>query len=198
MNVSDSIGPEGISTTATIGCFALDRRSGARVAITAMHLITDAGLTDVASLRFVSPSAERGLPQPLGTLLRGTLKHVDAAAIELDTGITAVPFIPGIGELRGARALDESDQFAAVRMVGVGSNDVVSGRIELPSVPIPKLDLDDAVLVSMRVQAGDSGAALVDADRFVVGFLKGQFAGSNGLAVFTSAASALRVLECDC
>lgn len=196
----DSLGPAGRATDATIACFAEDVRTNIPVALTAMHLITKAGLAGSDDLAFVSPCDGAGGGPALGRFLRGTERGVDAAAIALD-GAAPPNAIRGIGDVRGWRPLvDPADRGVAVRMYGAasssGSGEPVVGRIDTPSVALPALDLDDAILVDIRVRAGDSGAAIVDNDEFVLGLLKGRFTGGAKLAVFTPIGAALAKLDC--
>jgi hypothetical protein len=56
--------------------------------------------------------------------------------------------------------------------------------------------LDSAIVVrGMTTTDGDSGAALLDAQRFVLGFLVGTT--SNGLQIFCPAGLVLMRLNCD-
>jgi hypothetical protein len=190
----DSVGPEGVKTTATIACFARTDTTGAAVALTAMHLITGVGLSPSSSLRFVSPSIEQGSGEFLGTLFRGTTKGVDAAAILLANAILPTDYIRGIGFIQGYRSPREADKYKAVRMYGAGSQGVVVGRIESSPIAIPELGLDEAFFVSIASVDGDSGTAIVSNDGYVLGLLKGRYAG--GLAVAVTITSVLAALRC--
>lgn len=189
-----TVGLEIIPDSATISCFARDA-DGAPVALTVMHLITDAGIAPNRGLRFVSPGLDEG-PQPLGHFLRGTLTNADAMAIALDPGVPHENEIPAIGTIRGARpVIDPGDRFIAVRMHGAVSGRRV-GRIESCSAALPDLGLESAILVSIEVGPGDSGAVIVDNDGFVLGMLKGFFDGGDRLAVFSPIGAVLNALRC--
>jgi hypothetical protein len=191
----DSVGPEGVKATATIACFArTNNTKSAAVALTAMHLVTDAGLSPSSSLRFVSPSIEQGSGEFLGTLFRGTTEGVDAAAILLADTLLPTDYIRGIGFIQGFRSPTEADKYKAIRMYGAGSQSVAVGRVESSPIAIPELGLDEAFLVSIASGPGDSGAAIVSSDRYVLGLLKGRYSG--GLAVAVTITSALAALRC--
>jgi hypothetical protein len=193
----DSIGPEGVKTTATIACFARTNLSNAPVAVTAMHLVTDVPLPASTSLRFVSPSIEMGSPAFLGTLYRGTTVGVDAAAILLGANVLPTDHVHGIGLIQGCRPMTGTDRYKPVRMYGAGSQGVVVGRIESLPLAMPELGLDDAFFVSLGSVPGDSGAAIVANDQYVLGLLKGRYPGSDGLAVAVTITSALEMLRCN-
>ena len=191
-----SIGTEISPDSATLSCFATDLQSNQPVALTVMHLIIDAGIRPNRDLRFVAPTLEQGF-NPLGSYLRGTLTTADAMAIMLDAGMSHDNVVPEIGEIAGARPVVASgDQFIAVRMFGAASGRRVTGRIEHCSVSLPELGLDSAILASIDVEPGDSGAVLVDNDRFVLGILKGFFDGGDRLAVFSPITAVLDALQC--
>jgi hypothetical protein len=196
----DSVGPKGVAVGATIGCFGEDEESRRPVALTVMHLLTQAGITPSLDIRFVSPSAPVGT-LPFGSYLRGTTERVDAMAIALDSNVLPTREIHGIGPILGWRPLvDPADRLIFVQMYGSATGEATGeraiGRVEYPSVPLPELGLDDAILVSMPVLDGDSGAALVDGDRYVLGLLKGYYTGGNRLAVFTPIGAVLARLGC--
>lgn len=193
----DSIAPELVKNTATIGCFArTNTGKKAPVALTAMHLVTDAGLLPSASLRFVSPSPLFGHPGFLGTLFRGTQEGTDAAAILLDSGILPTNHIREIGLIKGCRAPTEKDKFKPVRLYGVGSGKLIFGRVESDPIAIPSLRLDEAILLSLSSTEGDSGAAIVAKDDHVIALLVGRYKDSEGLAVATSITSVLAAVKC--
>lgn len=193
----DSIAPESVADTATLGCFArTNTGKKSPVALTAMHLVVDAGLTPSASLRFVSPSPHFGKPEFLGTLYRGTMEGTDAAAILLATGILPTSYIPGIGEIKGCRAPTLKDKNRPIRMYGAASQGLVFGEVESDPISFPELGVDEGFLASLDSAGGDSGAAVVAEDDHVIGLLVGRYPGSQGLAVVTSITSALAGVKC--
>jgi hypothetical protein len=162
-----------------------------------MHLIENAGLKGDANDEFVSPSELEGNAVRFGHFLRGYIKRIDAAAVVVEGNVTAQARIVGVGAVRGARPLvDPADRYIAVSMYGAATARRVIGRIEVPSVRIPKLSLDDAIMASIPAEEGDSGAALVDNDGFVLGLLKGYYTGGDQLRVFTPMPAVLKKLKC--
>lgn len=188
----------------TIGAYAIDNATGAPVAITAMHV---SGLRHFPNgqspVVFCTPSRTRTGPHELfGEILLGTQEGVDAAKIALADTSVVDNFIPGIGEIAGWRPLTiPGDNGAPVRMYGAKTSEVVSGMIIHPTVALPSLNLDEAILVDIPSQKGDSGASLVDNSNHLLGFLVGQVTGFDPnfprLRVFTPVAAVLNVLGCD-
>jgi hypothetical protein len=186
----------------TIGAFAKDGVTGHAVAITAMHvsgmkLFPSGAATcqfDVPSLRLNDPNTRR-----LGMLSFGTMTGVDAAKIALDNEADAVSVIPELGEVQGWRPVAvPSDEGIAVAMYGAVSK-LARGRVIHPEVALPQDDLDSAIIVDIAAQSGDSGAALVDAQNHVIGFLVGQATSGPyaGKCIFCPAAAVVDALNCD-
>lgn len=193
----DSLAPEGYMDTATVGCFARTRvGKGAPVALTAMHLVTDARLTPSASLRFVSPSPLFGTVSALGSFFSGTVQGTDAAAILVDPLVLPTDHIHGIGMIRGFRSPTEADVGTVVRAYGAVSARVLVGGIVSPPGEMPDLGLDRAFLATIRSTDGDSGAAVVAWDDCVIGLLKGRFQDADALAVVVDVMTALSALHC--
>ena len=189
----DAVSPDNGEDIATIACFATDEAQRP-VALTAMHLITDAGMTPGPGIVFSSRGA--GGEGMLGRFLRGTLVDADAAAILLEAGVSHENVIPGVAAIRGARPLiDPGDRGIAVRMRGAISGRL-TGRVENCSAALPKLRLSDAIMVSIPVHRGDSGGVLVDNEGYALGVLKGFFTGGDRLAVFSPMAAVLDALRC--
>lgn len=89
------------------------------------------------------------------------------------------------------------DENLAVRMYGAASK-LVSGRVVHPSVELPELSLDAALIVDIPTAEGDSGAALVDPQNHVLGFLVGEATGDfGGKRIFCSAVSVVNLLRVD-
>lgn len=192
----DGIAPEIGGFSATIGCFAQTTASGRAVALTAMHLVTDARLEPSTALRFRAGPPAVPNAEPLGRFYRGTLRGTDAAAILLDAGVLHSDTIREIGPIRGARAPTEADRFKAIRMFGIGSGRCVIGRVESFPIAIPELDLDLAFLASLDTRDGDSGAAIVTTDGQVIGLLTGRYRRGHRLSVCTSITSVLAAVRC--
>jgi len=196
-----SLGPEGTIIEGSIGAFARDLANDSTVAITAMHVTGGIGLPP-QPLVFDAPSQRTGSPvvRRLGVLTGGTLHAVDAAKIQLDNSGDAFPSIPGIGPIAGWRTLAiPGDQGIGVSLFGAGGRKLCSGRIVYPSISLPNDGLIGAIAASIETHEGDSGTALVDADRHVLGFLVGRANVSPvaGMAIFSSAALTVSALQCD-
>ena len=191
-------------TAGTIGAFAVDNVTKQNVAITAMHV---SGITEYPNgmppVKFVIPSRmQSGVNEPLGEIAFGTITGIDAAKIKLDDPADADNVLPGIGAIAGWRPVTiPGDNNAAVKMFGAMTNRVSRGVIIHPNVALPAFGLDAAILVDIPTLNGDSGAALVDANNHVLGFLVGEATGFDAnfpsLRVFTPASAVLNVLDCD-
>jgi hypothetical protein len=187
----------------TIGAFATDGATHAAVAITAMH---------VSGLKLFpdgqQPPEEFSIPSPLqqdpnmtrlGVLTFGTMVGVDAAKIELDDPDTASQEVPELGAVQGWRPVAiPGDEGLAVAMFGAVS-ELRRGRVIHPDVALPQDDLDAALVVDIATQPGDSGAALLDPNNHVIGFLVGEATSGPyaGKCIFTSAAAVVDALNCD-
>ena len=104
--------------------------------------------------------------------------------------------MPAAGEL--ARAAADHGVRQRGMVVGVAVAHVAAveqhGVIEHPFVVLPEFGLDGAILVHISSRKGDSGAALVDQQNLVLGFLVGA---SGSLRVFCPAGMMLSRLGCD-
>jgi hypothetical protein len=194
----DSIGPDGKHSRGTLGSFAIDDVTSAVVALTAMHVTgqkRDIPRPGVARVGIRLPSLKDDPDAPLfGAAVRGTLHGIDACKIELEPSALLDDRIKGIGRVRGWRPiLVPGDKGVPVRMFGAVSG-LLGGVIEHPMVSLPEFGLDGAILVDIPTRKGDSGAALVDPDGFVLGFLVGKTA---RLRVFCPAGPVLQTLGCD-
>jgi len=190
--------PEG-----TIGVFANDLDDGNTVAITAMHVSRMSNFPNgnVPAPEFVVPSVQLHSPdtQRLGVLVFGTTHGVDAAKITLDDPADASNTIPTIGEVQGWRPVaSPADDGIRVFMFGARSK-WQEGQILQAHAQMPNLDLGSVVIADITAVGGDSGAALVDEQHHVVGFLVGKFNTGPfaGKAVFSSAAAVVDALNCD-
>jgi hypothetical protein len=190
-----SVGPEANQRKGTIGCFA--RAGGAAVALTAMHVTgldaIGAGYPMRAPSRFDGPNGAR-----IGVATAGTRVGVDIARIDLDDPAAATNALPGIGAVAGwRRVIDPDDHGTMVRMYGAATG-FQSGHIVDPCAQFPTEQLADAIVVSIDSEEGDSGAAIVDDQRLVLGFLVGQYTGGAGnLRVFSPAGPALHAVGAD-
>lgn len=162
--------------TGTLGVCGIDRRTGKPVAITAMHVIP--GIveyptsTSLARIELEAPCAATG-GSLLGRLLRGTMTDIDACIISIDPPQVPSRSLKDIGPVEYWRAVDRSDRDRVVRMYGAASNRVNVGRILRESVHAPDWGIARGILVQMSARPGDSGAALVDEDNFLLGLLIG-------------------------
>lgn len=198
----DSLGTLELGEQATLGALARDLDRGDTVAITAMH---------AADLdRFPEPGTQAPefiSPMPGGTrfatMRRGTRFGIDAATLALDVQQPAITALPSGGTIRGWRpVVYPGDQDARVTMFGARNR--TTGSIVNPIVTLPGEDLDAAIIVDIESDFGDSGAALVDHQGLVLGFLvgEGEFPDGNGnglrtLRAFTPASLVLARLRCD-
>jgi hypothetical protein len=189
--------PEG-----TIGAFARDLANGATVGITAMHV---SGLKELppgsTPVPFSVPSPMRHDPNMtrLGLMTFGTRTGIDAAKIELDDPSSASQEIPSIGPVAGWRPVAvPGDESLSVRLFGAVSG-FQRGTIIHPSVELPGNNLDAVILAHIPTESGDSGAALVDPENLVLGFLVGRATSGpyNGMRIFSPAGAVLNVLNCD-
>jgi hypothetical protein len=190
-----SIGLAGTQSWGTITVYATDA-GGADVALTAMHVTGRDEYPPGPAIAFHAPAS--GVP--FGTLLQGSRRGIDGAKIALVTGVTGSSNIVGIGRVRGWRPVSaEGDRGAYVRMFGAATNRVTYGRIIEPVVSLPHAPyrLQTAILVDIHSSPGDSGAAIVDNDGFVLGLLCGHASGLGGLTVCCPIGNVLYVLGCD-
>ncbi len=189
-SAGDSVGrTEQPTTLGTIGAFGVDQASGTSVAFTAGHVVKNVGaITSSPSVR-QDPAAPR-----LGTVLR-TSPATDAAAIQLDPGVTGSNQLP-FGPIAGWRPVIDADLHSVVSMYAARSQGQ-SGFIEAIDVSISTSGLASAFLVLIDAQEGDSGAALVDVHGAVLGLLVGGGAGEHGnLCVATPVTKFLADLNC--
>jgi len=134
--------------------------------------------------------------QVFGDLAVGSMTGIDAARIEPRPGNRLDADIIEIGGVSGWRpVVFPADVGTPVRMFGAQSGHVL-GTIRHPIATIPEESLDAAILTDIDTDEGDSGAALVDPQGFVLGFLVGQFQ-SSGLSAFCAAGLVLERLSCD-
>lgn len=199
VSISDSVGPRDKRKKGTLGTFATDLESSQTAGITAMHVtgrlrFPTAGGDPVG---IVSPSLlDAPTPPVVGLLARGTRKGIDAAKVNFPGIDDPSMAIPGIGQVMGWRPTSfPGDNDAPVRMFGAVSG-LRSGLIVHPSVELPEFNLDFAILADIKSEDGDSGAALLDNNRLVLGFLVGV-ARASGLRVFTPASLVLNRLRCN-
>jgi hypothetical protein len=191
----DSIGATQPRSKGTLGIVATDQATGARCALTAMHVT---GLFEFPSdgvhpKQFTSPSLlDPGGGSALGTLVRGTRVGVDAAAVSLS--VASSNDIPFLGPVAGWRPTTfPGDDGASVWMYGATSG-LQPGVIEYPHVDMPDDTLGELILVRIHSAKGDSGALLVDNNRFALGLLVGEY--ENGLRAFSSIALVQALLNC--
>jgi hypothetical protein len=191
----------GVTRTGTIGAPAVDLGGGAPVFITAMHVTGMTELTASSSVT-VSVKAPSILDQSaapiIGRVMEGTRRGIDAAKVLLASPHSVSREIPGgIGFIRGWRPLAfPGDRNIPVTMFGAVSRIRHSGLIEHPAAFLDRFGLDSAITVrGLATIEGDSGAALLDRDRFVLGFLVGAV--TDGARIFCPASLVLQRLRCD-
>lgn len=195
-----SIGPSGTPGKGTLGTFGVDLFTRAPVALTAMHLLETlreypGNPPSAATVFYSAPCDGQPQSQRLGRLVQGTRTGVDAAKIALDDPASASPVLPGIGPVAGWRPVDvEADRGAAVSMFGATSGQVQRGVIQLPLAFVNGLGLGASIVAAIPAVNGDSGAALVDSARLVLGLLVG---GSDTVNVFSPIGDVLRALSSD-
>lgn len=195
----DRIAPQSnLVNDATLGLFATDNDTGVSLALTAMHAAgslqqypPDTG--PASPIDFVLDS--NGGQVALGRLLRGTCQGIDAAAIQLDSALQPTRSFPKIGEVTSWRHLDpEADQELPVQMFGARTGQVMHGVVKNTQVYLPGQNLGPAIQVEISAQGGDSGAALLDRDRFVLGLL---VSGTTAMQFFSPMGNILHALSCD-
>jgi hypothetical protein len=186
--------------TATIGAPAVEDGTGASVFITAMHVTGRQELDPAGGVALAvnAPSVFDAAGAPVvGRLTEGSRKGIDAAKVVLSAGQTVLRDVPTIGPIRGWRPLTfPGDQGAPVRMFGAATRVAQHGIIVHPTVFMPGIGLDSAIVVGgFQANAGDSGAALLDAECLVLGFLVGS--AGDGQCIFCPASLVLSRLHCD-
>jgi len=190
----------GATRSGTVGSPAVDA-AGDPVLITAMHVTGRAELDPASGVKIEirAPSVADSAAAPIiARVVEGSRTGIDAAKAVVLPSHTVSRILPGgIGAIRGWRPTAfPADKGIPVSMFGAASRRRHDGVVEHPAAFMPEFRLDSAVTVrGLATVAGDSGAALVDRDGFVLGFLVG--ATSSGTRVFTSAGLVLRRLGCD-
>jgi len=193
-----SIGPADDASEGTIGVFARDLDTDRVVAITAMHV--SGADTFTGPVEFRIPSLRVGAStKRLGQTTDGTTQGIDAAKIALDDQDSASNSLPCFGAVNGWRPVHiPGDEGQSVSMVGARSG-CQSGTIRHVAVDLPGIGIETATIADIIAAGGDSGAALLDQERNVLGFLVGQADGGpyDGLMIFCSAAAVVHRLNID-
>lgn len=167
----DGVGQVSPATRGTLGVFGSANDDDAIVGITAMHVIEH--LDQITSPIAVVQRDDLADPGArAGEIDRGTRKGVDAARIRLAPGVAPRVEIPTIGAVRGWRPAIEADIGPGVSLYGATSGHL-DGAIKHVDVDFPAFKLAHTLLVEIPTEEGDSGAALVDSDGYVLGFLVG-------------------------
>lgn len=189
-------------TKGTLGAPAIDNVTMKVVAIASMHVFgpTDFAANGVPAIPVTVPSRfDNPNAGVFAAVVFGRRTVVDAAKLVLASGNTVEPFIPKIGPIRGWRPIhDPGDKNASVRLFGAATG-FQRGVIVEPRVNLKQSMYRDVILIGgMTTQDGDSGAALVDAQNHILGFLIGRAKGKlEGLRVFCPAGLVLSLLGCD-
>jgi hypothetical protein len=189
----------GFTRVGTIGAPAV-MPGGDGVFITAMHVT---GVSEIppgsgVTLPVRAPSVGEVPGAPvIGNVVQGTRTGVDAAKVLLESPHQVTRMLPGIGLIQGWRPMAfPADRGIPVALFGGASKQVHRGTIEHPAIDLPGDRLESAITVKdMGTIDGDSGAALVDRERLVLGFLVG--AATSGARIFCPASLVLRALRCD-
>jgi hypothetical protein len=126
------------------------------------------------------------------------MRDVDAAKISVLDAANALFAFPRIGPIRGWRpVVYPGDEGTFVRMYGATSK-YQTGHIVTTSTDMPGDDLAEAIVVSIHSEEGDSGAAIVDRENLVLGFLVGRNTSTaDHLRIFCPASPVLDRLSCD-
>jgi S1-C subfamily serine protease len=153
----------------TLGCFGVDDATTRLVVFTAMHVT---GLVTYPADGAPPPVFWSPAHSKLGELLRGTRVGADIAAIKPAAAGANHPLI------RGFRYLTSGDLNSPVRVLGALTQ--VTGRITQfvptfspPGLPAPLVNVF-FVELPVRTAPGDSGAAVIDQQGFVLGFHVGS------------------------
>jgi hypothetical protein len=189
-------------TKGTLGAPAIDNLTGSVVGIASMHVFGPGNFA-ANGIPPIPASVPSRLDKPsaaiFAAVVLGFRKVIDAAKLILAPGNTIAPFIPQIGAIRGWRPIhDPGDKNTSVRLYGAETG-FQRGVIVEPRVNLQQSAYRDVVLVGgMTTEKGDSGAAMVDAQNHVLGFLIGRAKGKyEGLRVFCPAGLVLSLLSCD-
>lgn len=202
VGVGGDIGPAQPLLAGTLGVFARDTGNNASVAITAMHVsgLQNVPTSAVPSVSFCAPSRfTNGAAPVFASLVRGTTSQIDAAKLQLLAPQPPGGMIPGLGPIAGWRPLTfPGDMRATVFMFGAVSG-LKQGFIANTSMDLPADSLESTIIVNIPSVEGDSGAVLVDSQRFVLGFLvgAGNAALGTNLRIFCPAGLVFGLLGCD-
>ena len=200
--IGDDIGPVRPRLAGTLGVFARDTASNVTVAITAMHVsgVNEVPAPGVTSVDFSAPSRlANGTSPVFARLVRGTMSQIDAAKLELVDPHPTGGIIPGLGPIAGWRPLTyPGDMQTTVFMFGAVSG-LTQGFITNTSMDLLSDNLKSTIIVNIPSASGDSGAVLVDSQRFVLGFLVGEGNAALGqnLRIFCPAGLVFGLLGCD-
>jgi len=180
----------------TLGVVARDNTSQAPVALTAMHVFDRLGFAPGEAVDVFCPRHGEPDARMLGRFDRGTLSGVDAARVSFLDPSAAEFLIMGIGPIRGWRPLvDPADRNLPVQLYGARSG-YRRGTIHTVEAHLAQEGLDPCFYAAIECDEGDSGAALVDDDGYVLGTLVGR-ATSLNVRVFSPIGLVLRKMLCD-
>ena len=201
LSVGESIGPSNARLAGTLGVFARDVANNTTVGVTAMHVSGVRNSTNVAAPRFRFCTPSHFVSSTVGDfadLVRGTMSRIDAAKLRLHVPQAVGGVIPRLGPIAGWRPLTfPGDLRTTVFMAGAMSG-LQQGFIVNTAIDMPRERLESAILVNIPSVPGDSGAVLVDSQRFVLGFLVGAGNTPHGfLRVFCPAGLVFSQLGCD-
>lgn len=172
----------------TIGTYAFDNRTRQVVALTAQHVADRPAY-------YQAPRPGSTSTAGLGNFLRSSRNGTDAAAILVDSPPDFPFYIEGIGRVQGWRPVhDPADRNIGVRIHGAYSGNQ-DGYIMYPQATFYDPGLRNVILATVPTHEGDSGAALLDSNNYILGLLVGR-AEKYNLALFTPFDLVLFELEC--
>jgi hypothetical protein len=187
-----SLGHEGGRGVGTLGCMLQDKEDGSAIyALTNFHVISVDG--KLSHCNRVSHPAQRTSDFdfefdpafPIGIVADGADDALrDAAVVRLAEGTTWIPFIEGIGFIRGSRDVTASDiqsgtfqlRKRGVRtrltggiVTGIGDTKVENTRKKNNLLIRPNPDLSEPGEQTFFAFSGDSGSVVVNDDNEVAG-----------------------------
>jgi hypothetical protein len=191
-----------VTRSGTIGAPAVDLATGATVFITAMHVTgrSELGAGNTTNIPVRVPSTQDSPGAAIiGRVLQGSRRGIDAAKVSVEGANVVLRELPDVSvkSIKGWRPVAfPGDQGTSVVAFGSRSKTLHRGQIVHPAMFMPGFNLEAAIVVrGMATVNGDSGAALLDGQSLVLGFLVG--ATSDGFRIFSPAGLVFKRLGCD-
>lgn len=186
------IGQAAPATLGTLGALAR-LPSGELVGITAGHIADGAPPVSIVA-RSSLDTPHTGV---IGELDLGTQTDIDAARIRFAAGVEPSWFVDTLGDLAGWRHPVPGDVRQTASLVGAVSGRL-DGTVHAIHADFPAFSLRDMIVAELPTAEGDSGAALLDPDRFALGFLVGRSTAMDArLRLFSPAGPVLTFLGCN-